>query len=124
MIPSHRFLLCGALLVGFACPHRVAAQETAPQPAANSPVKIYVTASGKDGSPAALTSSDFLAFIDKQQVQVTSLRPAKQDKLLFALLIDGSTSDVSMETQLRKWRLRFSKSYRPAVTAGISESLT
>jgi hypothetical protein len=102
MIPSYRFLLCGALLVGFACTHRVAAQETAPQSAANSPVKIYVTASAKDGSATALATSDLLTFIDKQQTQVTSLRPAKEDKLLFALLIDGSTSERKYGDSIKK----------------------
>jgi Mg-chelatase subunit ChlD len=53
---------------------------------------FYLTAINKGDSAQAPTLSGLNASIDKQPVEVTSVRSAKGDKLLFAILVDASTS--------------------------------
>jgi len=67
--------------------------QTSPLPPAQPKVFIYLTASNRDGSPAVPMQSDLSVEIDKQPAQIASLRSAKEDPLLFALLIDGSRSE-------------------------------
>jgi hypothetical protein len=56
------------------------------------PIQIFAAISTKNGSIETPAPSTLNAFIDKQPVQVLSLRPAKDDKLLFAMLVDVSGS--------------------------------
>jgi hypothetical protein len=85
------YAIFGALLLGIACQSRMDGQ-AAPVPPTQKQFRIYLTASNSDGSLAVPVQADLSAKIDKQPVQITSLRPAKEDPLLFALLIDTSTS--------------------------------
>jgi hypothetical protein len=55
---------------------------------------MFFTASAKDHSPEMPSLSELDASIDKQPVQITSLRSATDDKLLFALVLDVSTSQA------------------------------
>lgn len=51
---------------------------------------IFLTASGTRNSP--LSPDTLTVSVDKKPAQILSVRPARSDKLLFALLIDRSTS--------------------------------
>lgn len=83
---------CCAFLLALTLQTPASAQAAAAPPPASSSVRVYLTATNKDGSPAVLSQAELSASIDKQPAEVTSLHAANQDKLLFALLIDGSTS--------------------------------
>ena len=66
------------------------------------PVEVFLIASGKNGLPALLAQSDLAITVDKQPVQVSSLRSAKDDKLLFAVVIDVSTSSGRQAEWIRE----------------------
>lgn len=82
--------------------NQLAGQETALQPPASQAIQVYLTAAGKADSAAIMTQSELSVSIDKQPAQVTSLRSAKDEKLLFAVLIDRSTSRTSQAKSIRK----------------------
>lgn len=94
MIQRGLYLLCCALLVCITSQDQATAQETQLQSAANPAIQVYLTAASKGDSAAILTQSELSVSLDKQPAQVTSLRTAKDEKLLFALLIDISTSQA------------------------------
>lgn len=102
MIQHRQHLLCGALLLGMASPSQVVAQGAALQPPANSAIQVYLTATGKNAATSILTQSELTASIDKQPAQVTSLRSAKDEKLLFALMIDRSKSRASQAKSIKE----------------------
>jgi len=81
-------------------------------PAGKAPVEIYLTASDKHSSSVSLDQSEVIVTLDKQTAQVISARPAKQDKLLFAVLIDMSTSN--------RMRSEFIKGTADALFQGLS----
>jgi len=93
-------LLVGAFLLGVAVQNQSAAQSKS-SPPAKSAAQVFVTASAKDGSVETPSTSDLTASIDKQPAQVVSLRSAKDDKLLFAVLVDISKSEAP-NAQLEK----------------------
>lgn len=69
--------------------------------AANPPlVQVFVSATAKDGTPAALDPSVLTVSVDKAPAQVLSTRPAKDDKLLFAVMVDVSASEKPKERAL------------------------
>jgi Ca-activated chloride channel homolog len=74
--------------------------------AARLPVQVFATMSTKDGSVATPATSTLQAAIDKQPAQVLLLRPVKDDKLLFAVLIDISSSEASKEQPIKDAALR------------------
>jgi VWFA-related protein len=102
MIQRGFYLLCSALLLGIASQNQAVAQGTPLQPPANSAIEVYLTAAGKADSAAILTPTELSATIDKQPAQVTSIRSAKDEKLLFALLIDRSTSRGSQAKSIKE----------------------
>jgi Mg-chelatase subunit ChlD len=55
-------------------------------------VKVFVDASAKHGATAVPDISKLAASIDGKATQVLSVRPAKDDKLLFAVMVDISSS--------------------------------
>ena len=69
-----------------------------------------LTASGKDGSPAMLAQSELSVSVDKQPAQVNALRSAKNDTLLFAVLVDISKSDAANADLVRKAALQLFQS--------------
>lgn len=91
---AHRWKFAVACAVVLA-PLTAARAQSAP---AASPLTIFFTA--QDASP--LTSADLRVTVDKKPVQVLSLRPAKSDKLLFALLIDASGSQMKDARPIRE----------------------
>jgi len=81
------------VFASFLCVTLVAHCQPSPQPQGESPTagpgtEIYVTAN------APVTASDLTVSIDKQPAQVASVRLAKDDPLLFAILLDVSTSQA------------------------------
>jgi VWFA-related protein len=75
-------------------------------PPAKSLVQIYLIASGNGDSPPIPTLSQLVVSIDKQPAQVTSLRSANEDKLLFALLVDISGSNSRKDASIREAALQ------------------
>jgi Mg-chelatase subunit ChlD len=102
MIQRGLYLLCCALLVCITSQDQATAQETPLQPPTSSAIQVYLTAPGKGDSASILTPSELSVSIDKQPAQVTSLHSAKEDKLLFALLVDISTSEASHAESIKK----------------------
>lgn len=69
-------------------------------------VQVFLTASGKHGSPAVPAQSELSVSVDKQPAQVNSLRSAKTDPLLFAVLVDTSKSDTGSADLIKKAALQ------------------
>lgn len=55
-------------------------------------ILTYITASDKNGAPVVLDPSGLSVLIDKKPARLVAARPAKDEKLLFAVLLDVSTS--------------------------------
>ena len=106
MIQHWQQALCGALLLYVAGQNQMAMQETH---AAKRSVQIYLTASGTGDPPPVLTLSQLRAFVDKQPAQVTSLRLANEDKLLFAVLVDTSGSEAAKAASIKQSALQLFK---------------
>ncbi len=102
MIQYRLHLLCSALLLCIASQNHSPAQETPLPASVRPPVQIYLTAFNKHGSPTTLSQSDFSVFIDKNPAQVTALRSTKDDKLVFAVLVDVSTSDAPKAKEIKE----------------------
>jgi len=107
MISQGKYVICAALLLGAASQGQLTAQASAPPSPGNKPVQIFVTASGKDATPDLPPLSDLSVTIDKKTAQVSSLRAARQDKLLFALLVDTSTSQSNEASAVKEaaWQI-------------------
>ena len=88
-----RFLF-GAILLSIANLSYLAAQVPASLNPGGAPIMVFVTASGKNSSSDSLDQSKLTVTLDKQPVQVTSVRSAKSDNLLFAVVVDTSTSSA------------------------------
>jgi Mg-chelatase subunit ChlD len=58
-------------------------------------VQVFLVASGKHDSPAMMAQSEVSVSVDKQPAQVETLRTAKDDALLFAVVVDTSNSAAS-----------------------------
>lgn len=76
-------------------------------PPTNQPVQIYMTisgagGSGPGGSPPTPSLSQLRVAIDRQPARITSLRSANADKMLFALLVDTSTSEAKQAASIRE----------------------
>jgi hypothetical protein len=57
-------------------------------------LQVFLTASGKDQIPIIPSLSDLTVSIDGKTAQTKSLHPAKDEPLLFALLVDISKSQA------------------------------
>jgi Mg-chelatase subunit ChlD len=101
MIQRGTYLLCSATLICVSGLNDAAAQGTPSQPLASQTVQVYLTARGKHDAAPMLSQSELSASIDKQPAQVTSLRPVKEDKILFALLLDTSKSEAPDAKSIR-----------------------
>jgi Ca-activated chloride channel family protein len=87
----------------------VPAQESSdatPLAAAKPPVQIFATIVTKDGSTALPAPEIFNVSLDKQQAQVVSLRPAKDEKLLFAVIVDISSSGKAQAQSIKDAAIR------------------
>jgi hypothetical protein len=90
-------LLASAYAVSSALPNLIAAQT----PASQAPLQILVSAAAKDGAPVTVDASALSASIDKQPAQIVSVRPTNDDKLLFAVMVDMSSSEAPKEAALK-----------------------
>ncbi len=68
--------------------------------------EFYVTATDRDGSAGSLSASDLSVTLDKKLVQISAVKPAKDEPLVFALLIDVSGSDADNATAIKESALR------------------
>jgi hypothetical protein len=107
MIPKWFLTLCTALLLATANQSPAAGQAPQPLPSDTKPIQVFLTASGKNAPSELPPQADLSVFIDKQPAQILSLSPAREDKLLFALLIDISTSEAREADPIRKaaWQI-------------------
>lgn len=83
-------VLC-AFVFGVAMAVRSAAQDAPASGTKASPVTVYVTATGNSVA-LPLDNSSLAVTVDNQPAVVESIHPAKNDPLLFVLLMDESTS--------------------------------
>jgi len=67
---------------------------------------VFLTASDKHDSPVTPDRSELGVSVDKQPAQVTTLRAAKNDPLLFAVLVDTSRSGVADAALIKKAALQ------------------
>jgi hypothetical protein len=109
MIHHWKHLLSSALFLAIVSQNQLFAQETLPQPPAETTVQVYLTASFKNDSNAMLVPSELLTLIDTQSAQITSLRTAKEDNLLFVLMIDTSTSQARKAKSIKRRPCSFSR---------------
>jgi Ca-activated chloride channel homolog len=61
----------------------------------NPSITVFLTVSGKHGSPATAIQPQLNVFVDKQPARVNNLRSGKDDPLLFVVLVDISKSEAS-----------------------------
>lgn len=94
---------------------QIAAQTPQSASADKKTVQVFLTASGKHDSPTTPVQSELRVSVDKQPAQVGALRPAKNDSLLFAVLVDVSKSDISDADSIRKAALQL---FRGLATGG------
>lgn len=96
-----RIVLCAAVLVWVSDQIDVtaAARQSAPT---QSEVQFFLTALAKDGSPTLLQEAGLSVLIDKTAAQVRGVRSAKDDQLLFAVLIDVSRSDAATANSIKE----------------------
>jgi VWFA-related protein len=64
--------------------------------------QFFLTALAKDESPLVLREADLSVLIDKKAAQVKRVRPAKDDPLLFAVLVDVSKSDAASANSIKE----------------------
>ena len=100
MIQSRFQVLCYAIVLCAASRSHLEAQE--PRTPGKPPVEIFLTASGKNSVPVLVEQAELTVTLDKQPAQVTSLRSAKDDKLLFAVMIDVSTSNRAQADSIKE----------------------
>jgi Mg-chelatase subunit ChlD len=110
MSPHWRQLFCGVILFsGVSSQNQAMAQESQ-SPPNKPPVQVFLTATGKDGSPAMPAQSELSVSVDKKPAQVNTLRSAKNDTLLFAVLVDISKSEAANAELIRKATLQLFQS--------------
>ncbi len=106
MRPNWRQLFCVLALWGFSGQIRVAAQDSTAALPGKEPLRIFITASHKNGSPATLVSSDVVGSVDKKPAEITNLHVAKDEPLLFAVLVDVSKSDAQNSAAIKNAALQ------------------
>lgn len=103
-------LLCGFVLLS-ALPSQGQTAEQKPQsPPDDKSVHVFLTASDKHDSPATLAQPELSISVDKQPAQVSTLRAAKSDALLFAVVVDTSKSDAGDSALIKKAALQLFQS--------------
>ncbi len=81
--------------------------EKPPSPSAEKPsVQVFLTASDKHGSAAMPVQSEISVSVDKQPAQIRTLRSAKNDPLLFAVLVDTSASRAHSANRIKQAALQ------------------
>ena len=64
--------------------------------------QLFVTAFAKNDAPAILQPTGLSVLVDKTPVQVEAVRSAKDDPLLFAILVDISRSDATAAHSIKE----------------------
>ena len=77
-----------------------------PQSSEKTDFQFFLTAFGKGDSPAALQEMGLSVLVDKTPAQVKAVRSAKDDPLLFAVLVDISRSNASMADSIKEAALQ------------------
>jgi Ca-activated chloride channel family protein len=70
------------------------------------PVQVFVSISAKDGSAASPALTTLSVLLDRQPAQVVSLQPAKDEKLLFAVIVDDSSSERTRQQSIKDAAIR------------------
>jgi hypothetical protein len=65
-------------------------------------LQFFLTALAKDNSPAVLKETVLSVRVDKAVAQVKGVRSAKDDPLLFAVVVDVSRSDASTANSIKE----------------------
>jgi Ca-activated chloride channel family protein len=99
-------LLCSVVLFSAVSSQEQTAVQKPQSPPDNKSVQVYVTASGKHDSPVTPAQSELSVSVDKQPAKVNTLRAAKSDALLFAVVVDTSRSDAGGAVSIRKAALQ------------------
>ncbi len=99
-------LLCWTVLLSAVSSQgQTTAQEPHAPPDEKS-VHVFLTVSDTHDSPVTPAQSELSVFVDKQLAQVDTLRSAKNDALLFAVLLDTSKSEASSAAVVKKAALQ------------------
>jgi Mg-chelatase subunit ChlD len=103
MILRWRKVPCALLLLLLCASsrNRARAQQLQSSPPANSLVQVFLTATSDNGAPSALTESELRVLVDRKPASLNTLRSAKNDALMFALLVDISGSDANNAEWIR-----------------------
>jgi Ca-activated chloride channel homolog len=110
MRPCWKHLLCSAVLFSAVSSQEQTAVQQPQSPTDNKSLQVFLTASGRHDSPATPAQSELSVSVDKQPAQINTLRSAKTDALLFALLVDTSRSDAGSANLIRKAALQLFES--------------
>lgn len=95
---------CGFYLVllCFVSGHNWLISQVSAQPATErSPLQVFLTASTKDNSPVVLNQTELGILIDNQPTEISALRSAKDDPLVFAVLVDVSKSEADIAKSIK-----------------------
>lgn len=106
MIQRWKYLLCGILLLGVGSLNLAAGQSTPVLPPSTRQIQLYLTATGKDESLVIPDHKALSVSIDKQPAQVISVHSAREQKLLFAVLVDISRSNSVEADQVKSAALK------------------
>jgi hypothetical protein len=91
------------------------AVENPQPPPVDKTVQVFLTASDKQGSPATTSQSEISVSVDRQPAQIGGLRSAKNDPLLFAVLVDTSGSRARAAEEIKQTTLEL---FQGLATAG------
>ncbi len=103
-------LLCGIVLVSAVSGQEQTAVQKPQSPTDNKSVQVFLTVSGKHDSPVTPAQSELSVSVDKQPAQIHTIRAAKSDALLFAVVVDTSKSDAGGAALIRKAALQLFQS--------------
>jgi Ca-activated chloride channel homolog len=102
MRPRWKQLLSGVVLFSAVSSREQTAVQKPQSPPDSKSVQVFLTASGKHDSPVTPAQSELSVSVDKQPAQVNTLRAAKSDVLLFAVVVDTSRSDAGAAAFIKK----------------------
>lgn len=107
---QRRIVLCAILLL-WVLTNKIEVMAAAPQPPPDrGEFQFFLTALAKDDSPAILEEPGLSVRVDKAAAEVKSVRSAKDDPLLFAVLVDVSKSDAATANSIKQAAFRLFQS--------------
>jgi Mg-chelatase subunit ChlD len=96
-----RTLHCAAVLL-FMLSTKIALMAVDSPASGEAALQFFLTALAKDNSPAVLKETVLSVRVDKAVAQVKGVRSAKDDPLLFAVVVDVSRSDASTANSIKE----------------------